>query len=473
MFLLMTLFINTNVAESSHPISNSITIPQGQHKVFPNLGSCALIDGTTGQVYWASGRTLTTASTSHHLPFPFNYITPEAFKLPQHFKSVCLTLSICFFFFRSLVQSLLLFHPPAQVPHDFLSSVVLNLLPHAKTIASLYILYLLESLTSSTNKYLTNKISSPEAFDIIENFRRLPPTVTWTIKHYHFEDRYGFRMRHPQQQQPQQQQQNQQHHSKLSKKVYSATATDRYVFGGWSDMTNGFPTTFSRARPKTTTQTNDNSKTPFKAAPLKKISLSKLLVFSSAEARDEYGRQLTGFIGREHMRDDHYDFETRIDMGAEGQWRDKLLVLSSNTKRDENAADSNLLNENKKLSFVPRSISRFWYWFFTLLMLTVPYRWWFGGQCDELSIQVVKKTYARADGLDGSISGKETAEKENLVSTAVGNMFPKTKFFAKIPPPLEAEDDSKPLSDVFTQFMEKNSLYYGSDGDGDGDGDGE
>ena len=126
---------------------------------------------------------------------------------------------------------------------------------------------------------------------------------------------------------------------------------------------------------------------------------------------------------------DHYDFETVIRIGK-GVWRDKLLVIVGASAGDHENNDE--LNNNKKnsLIFIPGRISKFHYWLATILLMTVPYRHWFANQCDLTTVQFVKETYQRGDGLDASLAaGKTGPPQSSRFSSAIGSYLPKTKFF--------------------------------------------
>lgn len=54
-------------------------------------------------------------------------------------------------------------------------------------IASIYLLYLSESYTSSTRRYLANTLSQHHVETLMEHLRNTKPTVTWSIRCFHYD----------------------------------------------------------------------------------------------------------------------------------------------------------------------------------------------------------------------------------------------------------------------------------------------
>ena len=171
------------------------------------------------------------------------------------------------------------------------SSVINKILPRFSNefILLVGILYLLEAFTCSTRRYLSNIMSPNEIEELIEKLRESPPSVTWTVRCYHYENRLlGSSRDRPVD------------HSASSKKIITHTAKKEYQFGSWRD--NTVVSIWERAKPlKSST------------APFTKISLSKMLVLSDIKTRQDYFSQQASFIAMEGRRDDHAEFSTAIN----------------------------------------------------------------------------------------------------------------------------------------------------------------
>jgi hypothetical protein len=121
-----------------------------------------------------------------------------------------------------------------------------------------------------------------------------------------------------------------------------------------------------------------------KGVPFRKISLSKVLVLSDKQSREDYFRQQSDFVTRYGREDEFAEFSTSIDVAG---YRPRLLIsrpLSSHNNDDNN--DDNMRDYKQWLV----RLSSFWA--FTCLGLTVPYRIWFKRHCDFLRVTVVKET---------------------------------------------------------------------------------
>ena len=441
-FSLLLLVVVPPLASSSNTLPN-----EAPPKTYPHLGSSALVDGETGQVYWVRGR-----STQVEGLFS---------SLPPHFRATVLTgtiVAVLFFdIFGPALKHIvgLILHsllsllysvlqrcrlkamrplPPATTPTNKMPSLGLlfsSVTLHPTLLIPLYLIYILESANSSTIKYLSNTCSTSAATGIIDALRRTPPEVIWRIRTYHYEDRYGNSRKTAFGYDDDDHlnslassggsKKNPLRGKAMRKKVYGSTKEERFVFDGWKDGTNMIASVDRRAK--------------VGAKKIKKISLTKLLVFGSGESREQYRRQLSGFISKEGVGDDHYDFETQIRIGR-GVWRDKLLVLlpsGGGSMQDIDGADEEYGGKRKAL-FMPGRISRFWYWIATIFLLTVPYRRWFARQCDEMTVQIVKETFERSDGLDASLNGpgyinSMQPSTQTQASSVFASFFPRTKFF--------------------------------------------
>ena len=104
-----------------------------------------------------------------------------------------------------------------------------------------------------------------------------------------------------------------------------------------------------------------------------------------------------------------------------------------------------------------------YFWFFTLLGLTVPYRSYVAGISDELNIHIVKEV---------SIEGAEEQEAEGLGGwgiPTVGSLMPRTTFWKR---PEVREMDTN-VKRQFEGVMRSLNLYKQEEGGREDGGEGE
>ena len=169
-------------------------------------------------------------------------------------------------------------------------SLVNKILPgFSPSIIKLFVAaYLLESYFCSTRRYLCNIMTPQEVEDTLEKLRAAPPSITWTVRCYHYEGRLLRSSRG-----------DSFSHSSSSKKVVTHTAKKDYDFGSWHD--------------NTVISVWERAKAMIPVTPFTKISLSKMLILSDAKAREDYFSQQANFISQESRRDDHAEFSTSIN----------------------------------------------------------------------------------------------------------------------------------------------------------------
>jgi len=95
---------------------------------------------------------------------------------------------------------------------------------------TLTLLYLLESLTSSTHAYLSNASTPGQVEGLIEGLRSSPPVARWTIRCYHNERKIQTGANTATHTQTRK--------TNMTKKVVTKTKTRSYRFGSWKDGTS-------------------------------------------------------------------------------------------------------------------------------------------------------------------------------------------------------------------------------------------
>ena len=249
------------------------------------FGESALLDKETGQVYWNSG--------------PIKAL-PSFFSEWKHAKATVLSV-----FLLTGIGSLIAnrikfvavdsnnyFGVAMHFVADILNWIVPSFMTSPNFVVLVVLLYFLEAYTSSTRRYLDNMSTPQEVQDLLERLRSNPPTVKWTVRCYHYENRLlGARgdLKRIES-------------STSSKKVITHTATSEFNFGSWKD--NTVTSVFARS------QSFHDGKS---MAPFTKLSLSKILVLSDVKAREDYFSQQANFVSLEGRRDDHAEFSTSIN----------------------------------------------------------------------------------------------------------------------------------------------------------------
>jgi hypothetical protein len=266
------------------------------------MGESALIDRNTGRVYWEGGSSNTL----------YESLAPKLDQYgAEHAQAALLTGLITLVFIGLLVGWI----RGAIDQSDFEmqnNSLLYNMLlaclfrlPRIENkwlVLASVALYFLESYNCSTRRFLTNAISSPnEVEEYIESLRRELPVVTWKIKCFHYEKR----------------------------KIFVITTLVRSFFRSLKNTnsdavvprTKNCPPMFPFTRKivthkSTTTYQYDRcldstiagmwrraAAIDTDVAPFTKIALTKLLVLSDRDSREDYFRQQSEFV-REHGRGD-------------------------------------------------------------------------------------------------------------------------------------------------------------------------
>jgi hypothetical protein len=241
------------------------------------------------------------------------------------------------------------------------------------------VLYLWESCNCSTRRFLSHTISSSEQLEeYLEQLRQAPPVVTWTLKTFHYEYRrivllprlllrsiirsatvlpeekdlstLDYTMK-----------QSSRHTSAkpfLTKKVVTHQASAMYQFVSCQDET--MVGVWERA------QTLDGTA----GAPLTKVALTQLLILKDGKSRDDYLKQQSDFVSINGNADEFSQFSTDFHVASV---QPRILVV-----------------RRRHPAFKLFQIRYFW--LFTILGLTVPYRIWFDNHADFVRVITIKET---------------------------------------------------------------------------------
>lgn len=154
------------------------------------MGESALIDKETGRIFWEGGSSSTLSAS----------IAPKLSEYGlNHFKATLLSgllLVVLISYTASSIRQLIELKQSTPGPSTFLTNTILLIaqwtilrVPKMNRwlVGAILILYLIESYTCSTRRYLANSISSPQGLeDYIEQLRREPPSVIWKLRCFHY-----------------------------------------------------------------------------------------------------------------------------------------------------------------------------------------------------------------------------------------------------------------------------------------------
>jgi hypothetical protein len=367
------------------------------------FGESALLDRETSRIFWESG----TSSTL------YESLTPKLDQYgAEHFQAMLLTgilsfavLGIVAGWIQRLIATQLPEGASSSLP-QLNSNIITLLLSLAKwtllklprienkwLVMTCILLYLLESYNCSTRRFLAHAMSSTtELDDYLERLRQEPPVVTWNVKTFHYEYRRVFLL--PQLLQTlvcslssmlslsPTQKMEQQEVSAISSPIDYALQNDRSArhtppksFLTRKVITNEASATYQFTSCRDDTMvgvwTRAEAFRDDELAPFTKIGLTKLLILADGKTREAYFQQQSDFVTQHGQGDEFAEFSTDIQVAG---YRPRILVL-----RPKRHAAAKLF----RLHF---------FWVFTLLGLTVPYRIWFKQHCDFVRVAIVKET---------------------------------------------------------------------------------
>jgi hypothetical protein len=409
------------------------------------------VDKESGRIYWEGGcRSTLSASLLPHL---------QRFGFGIHTRSVVLTFFLLLAVLGALSSWLrfkleekcgaaeMLLHNTlvSTSRNSYCSSMALFVLhrlllgtPNLNKwfLATIVILYLVDSYTCETHAYLRNAIQNPHGVeDYIERIRQEPPDVHWKVQSFHYVPtsplnvirRTIFRTCRCQSPSDGGEKKGSQQaevelgddknvNDDTSVAVYSPTkrkrvtgrATGSYQYKHWQDKTIAgiWQRAQSSAYAKSSSSSygsNIGSSSCDHPAPFAKIVLTKLLVLADKKTRLDYFQQQAAFVTkhlnqeqRHHhqpqssssasstaMLDEFAEFSTHINVAG---FQPRLLAVRQQYQppsRLQGFYWHDTVNKLFRLHY---------FWLFTLLGLTLPYRIWFDRHCDELRVSVVKET---------------------------------------------------------------------------------
>ena len=357
------------------------------------IGESALVDKESGRIFWESGGSASTLTAS---------VVP---KLQEHVRIlhyVRPTIMSCI-----LLMAALRFFTSNRGGVDTAegSFSVLCLLPkfHPWFIAAVAVLYILEAFLCSTRQYLSNPVHDLD--DYLDSLKRVHPVVEWKVRSYAFQRRawtapiqflrqLGRNETNTTELEDDSVDVLQNHSPWLYRKKVQVTK-GKYHFGSCIDQT--VVGTWKRSVLRNGSGNNNNTRNQDGMTNLfSKIRLTKLLVLPSAKARADYFQQQGKFVAdaiaatavsssntTSTSSGVLSEFSTNIYIPG---YRPKVLaavgsILRSTTETNSTAPEQQIAF---RLSF---------FWIFTLLGLTVPYRLWFDRRCDEFRVSVIKETF--------------------------------------------------------------------------------
>jgi hypothetical protein len=348
------------------------------------MGESALIDKETGRIFWEGGisNTLTAMVGSK----------VRTLLQVHHLRATILSSILWIGIMRLLVERWMITRStPANTVLRMVQWTLL-LLPRfdAWFLWIMALFYGIESYFCTTRQYLTHCIASADELEAyLEQLREVSPRVEWKVRSFHYEIFSPTLAKIVGMWQNVTTSSSLEQHSE--EQAFLMNSTDTMVetqrdLPSWmkrKKVTNFTIGTYQYQDcvDKTLAGIWKRAKGYYHetslAAPLSKISLSKLLVLADSKTRRDYFRQQAAFVSEHCQSDSMAEFATNIVIPG---FKPRLLAIRH--RQDES------LRARMALRFV----SLPWFWCFTLLGLTAPYRFWFDDQCDELRVSVVKET---------------------------------------------------------------------------------
>lgn len=380
-----------------------------------------------------------------------------------------------------------------------------------KVIITTIILYLIESYTCSTRRYLSHSMSAPtEVEAYLERIRTIEPSVIWRVRCFHYEEREvwksikglyklfdgGWKLATTTSSRRKKKKSllslssplvgwktkrksdkksssaattttaNESSSSSSSlavmfadpptlswlvKKVVTHEAIGTYKFSNWVDHT--LASTWKRAQ-SSSSNINGVRGVDSAAAPFSKVTLSKLLVLKDKATREDYFAQQAAFVMMEGRKDVRAEFATSIDV--EG-FRSKLLAVRPVNSHHRAASTTPTTSKKQLFSAANIFFRQHIYLVVTLLGLSLPYRIWFAKHCDEIRITVVKETCLE----ESSTRSSSTSSCETEKSIEKSSWFP-TWSFGGWGSSSSVTADSVKAQELFRKRMSALSLYGSS-----------
>ena len=386
------------------PGANGGSLSGGSMRPSLVIGESALMDKETGRVFWEGGSSSTlSASVAPKL---------KAILGVHHLKASLLSgillLAVVGFlaqWLKDKIDQSTLFQ---RRPRPFYLNASLFLIqwtilraPKFEPwfLASIVILYLLEAFFCSTKRFLANAIEGDELEKYLEQLRDTPPVIEWKVRSFHYEPRawtaplagllevWG-QIRQKQKStvassllEPSSQEVSQP--SWVRRKKVTQVSTGSYNFTSCVDRT--VVGVWKRA----------NAVDSANSAPFIKLTLTKLLVLADAKTRHDYFQQQSQFVTDHCQEDRMAEFSTNIQVAG---YKPKLLAVR---------------HRRQATTIASRFFRLHFFWFFTLLGLSLPYRIWLSNHCDEMRVTITKETSSEeAVANRGWFSPKKTSTKD-------------------------------------------------------------
>ncbi|GAX23382.1 hypothetical protein FisN_15Lh098 [Fistulifera solaris] len=360
------------------------------------MGESALIDKETGRIFWEGGISNTLTAM----------VGSKVRKLLQvhHLRATILSSILWIGIVRALAERWTV----SDAANKALRLVqwTLLLLPRfdAWFLWIVALLYGIESYFCNTRQYLTHCIASAEELEAyLEQLREVAPRVEWKVRSFHYEiisptlAKIVGALQNMTATSPLEQLSEEQ--ALLANSTDTIVVTQRDV-PAWmkrKKITNFTIGTYQYQDciDKTLAGIWKRAKGYYYetslAAPLSKITLSKLLVLSDGKTRRDYFKQQATFVSEHCQSDSMAEFATNIVIPG---FKPRLLAIRHR------------LDESLRARMALHFVSLPWFWCFTLLGLTAPYRFWFDDQCDELRVSVVKETSVEPRKIGGLNNNK-------------------------------------------------------------------
>ena len=154
------------------------------------MGESALVDKETGRIIWEGGTTTLSASLAPILGYGIKHVRATLLTGILLLAIVGGIMARIRRFIRASVSADSRSWPVTALL--FLADWTIFRVPQLSGtfLLAAIALYLIESYTCSTRRYLANALSSPvEVEDYIEQLREEPPVVTWKLRCFHYERR--------------------------------------------------------------------------------------------------------------------------------------------------------------------------------------------------------------------------------------------------------------------------------------------
>lgn len=230
------------------------------------------------------------------------------------------------------------------------------------------VVHLYSVTLGSTRRYLSNAVNGLEGVeDFIEQLRNQKPDVLWKVRCFHYELPWFL----------------------MPLRLWSAVVERRAGQEDFLSISSPAPSLLHRRvvtnysagkydyvhcidktiagvwRPAASLDSDEPSFT--------KILLSQLVVLPDRAATEDYAKQQSSFVTNHGQGDQCAEFSTSIRIAG---FKPQMLAI----------------RRGPAVSFLrTRNVQQAFFWMFTFMGLTVPYRMWFSDHCDVIRVTIVKE----------------------------------------------------------------------------------